>query len=41
MTHLILICAKPFVASPNPTEISGPLERAEDLGGLRGPKAMS
>ena len=41
MTRLIFICAKPFVASPSPNEISGPLERAEDLGGLQGPKAMS
>ena len=36
MTHLILICAKLFLASPSPNEISGPLERAEGLRGVTG-----
>ena len=39
--HLILICAKPLVASPNPSEIPGPLERTEHLRGLRGPITIS
>ena len=37
MTHLILICAKPILVSPNPNMITGPLERAEDLEDFRSP----
>ncbi len=37
MTHLILICAKPFLISPSLKPLPGPPERAEELGGLMGP----
>ncbi len=36
MTHLILICAKPFLANPSPKPLPSPLEYIKELRGLIG-----